>query len=1360
MSAHRAPRTSHHAVRRVVIAGALAITTGIGALVAAGPAVAAGPWFVAPTGNNGANCLSAATPCATVTGVLAKGGFVTGDTINVAPGTYTDRPLFQAKTANVVGSGPNVVFSGSNAGFAIGVNIGNANTLNLSNVTLTLGRNLSNNLGGGLVVATGRVVGNNVAINGNGGGTITTGGGVYLAAGTQLTMQGGSISNNAASATAGAVHNLGTLTLNGTTVNSNTAANGGAIFNLNGATAVLDAVTVNNNTAAGGAAVNAGNAGAIYTAGTLTVRNGSTFSGNRAVASTNANPGITGYGGTIGGFNLAATAPVITLTDTTINGGGVAGGNAVAGGAVSAYPTTVGGTTTRIDALRLTLAGNVAAAGGGIFTSGTATLKDSTVTQNQATHASAGFGGGVYAGFGANQALTVENTDLTGNAAGTAGGAIATLATVTAEVRAGSTLNGNTAPLGAGAYTAGPVTVRDSEVKRNDASNSGAGLYAAGAATLNNAAVDSNDAAFLGGGIVAASTLNVVNGTFVGNSAFAGGAVVIGANQVASMTGTDLVGNTGQAGGGAIANVGQLTLKEVSAYGNEAPNGPGGAILSGSTDQNISNVTTSLRIDASTFSENEAAGGSVVYAASTSPGTTTNKTSIVNSTLHANVSTNHVGALQLFHGASLTNSTITDNTAVPANGAAYGGIVAFAGQVALSGSVLSGNSGQACFAAVNDGGHNLVNPNEPACGLSAAKQNLVGDPKLGPLGSNGWVTETQVPQPDSPLLDRVPAGTAAGVSDAITGAPITLCAANTTDQRLIARPQGAKCDIGSVEVVQVAPTVDGPAAATGSVGNALAPLTYTTTGSPQPSLSASGLPAGVTFTDNGDGTGTVAGTPGANTGGVHQVTVTATNEAGSADTVLELTINQAPVLSGPAAATYEVGTPGGPTTFTQTSGHPTAVLASLGALPGGVSFSDNGDGSGAYSGTPADGSGGVYPLTVTGSNGTGPDASVPFTLTVNEATELDGPASATFQVGANGQSALFEATGFPVPTLSVDNPGLPGGLGLTGAGAGSARITGLPANGSGGQYTATVRAGNGVGADQTVDVAITINEAPELTGPSSVRFVTGTAATVGFSSDGFPEADLTYTGTLPDGITFTDNGDGSASIGGTAVATAVGDYAITVRAANGVDPAATKQVAIEVVPPLEITTTSLPDAAYKSAYSAFVVASGGQPAYTFEVVGGALPAGLTLGANGMIVGSPTANPGTYSFTVKATDSLDPAQTDTQQLSITVVKGATALDVEPIVLTVTSNLGIKVNLAVLEATLTGGFPQLPLAGQTITLKAGASTVCTATTDSNGHVKCQPSVLNSLAVILAGSVTATYAGNSTWNPSSGSAGLIGS
>ena len=65
--------------------------------------------------------------------------------------------------------------------------------------------------------------------------------------------------------------------------------------------------------------------------------------------------------------------------------------------------------------------------------------------------------------------------------------------------------------------------------------------------------------------------------------------------------------------------------------------------------------------------------------------------------------------------------------------------------------------------------------------------------------------------------------------------------------------------------------------------------------------------------------------------------------------------------------------------------------------------------------------------------------------------------------------------------------------------------------------------------------------------------------------------------------------------------------------------------------------TALPNGSQNQFYGEFLFASGGTAPYTFTVTGGALPAGLTLRADGYLNGTPTAS-GTFNFTVQVSDS--------------------------------------------------------------------------------------------------------------------------
>jgi hypothetical protein len=88
--------------------------------------------------------------------------------------------------------------------------------------------------------------------------------------------------------------------------------------------------------------------------------------------------------------------------------------------------------------------------------------------------------------------------------------------------------------------------------------------------------------------------------------------------------------------------------------------------------------------------------------------------------------------------------------------------------------------------------------------------------------------------------------------------------------------------------------------------------------------------------------------------------------------------------------------------------------------------------------------------------------------------------------------------------------------------------------------------------------------------------------------------------------------------------------------------------------PLQITTTSLPDATIGVPYSATLQAIGGTPPYKWKVFSGTLPAGLTLNkTSGTISGTPSSTATTSNFIVKVKDSGAPAKKVKNSFTITV-----------------------------------------------------------------------------------------------------------
>jgi Ricin-type beta-trefoil lectin domain-like/Putative Ig domain len=118
----------------------------------------------------------------------------------------------------------------------------------------------------------------------------------------------------------------------------------------------------------------------------------------------------------------------------------------------------------------------------------------------------------------------------------------------------------------------------------------------------------------------------------------------------------------------------------------------------------------------------------------------------------------------------------------------------------------------------------------------------------------------------------------------------------------------------------------------------------------------------------------------------------------------------APTITTLGRATMTVGSAGTYTLFA--SGSPTPSYAETGALPSGVTFADKGNGTATLSGTPASGSAGTYPISITASNGSGSAATQAFLLTVT----AQSPTSTTEIVTGRVTNA---STGLPLSGVAV-----------------------------------------------------------------------------------------------------------------------------------------------------------------------------------------------------------------------------------------------------------------------------------------------------------------------------------------------------
>jgi len=108
---------------------------------------------------------------------------------------------------------------------------------------------------------------------------------------------------------------------------------------------------------------------------------------------------------------------------------------------------------------------------------------------------------------------------------------------------------------------------------------------------------------------------------------------------------------------------------------------------------------------------------------------------------------------------------------------------------------------------------------------------------------------------------------------------------------------------------------------------------------------------------------------------------------------------------------------------------------------------------------------------------------------------------------------------------------------------------------------------NAPSAVHLVPSSIPTTATPTITTSASMATAhVGVAFTFTVMSTGSPTPTLSETGVLPSGITFTDNGNGMATIAGTAAQGTAGTFPITVGAANGDPPDATQSFTLTVKP--------------------------------------------------------------------------------------------------------------------------------------------------------------------------------------------------
>ncbi len=260
-----------------------------------------------------------------------------------------------------------------------------------------------------------------------------------------------------------------------------------------------------------------------------------------------------------------------------------------------------------------------------------------------------------------------------------------------------------------------------------------------------------------------------------------------------------------------------------------------------------------------------------------------------------------------------------------------------------------------------------------------------------------------------------------------------------------------------------------------------------------------------------------------------------------------------PVITSGTDAIFLTGQAGSATA--QASALPAATFSEAGALPTGLTWNSDG----TLAGTPAAGTGGPYPITITASNGIAPDFTEAFEVIVDQPVVITSPASTTFRTGRPGTFAVT-ADGFPPPTFTASGS-VPSWVTLSPSGA----LSGTPPAHAGGRYHFTIGASNGVGSAVAQAFTLIVDQPPAITSARSATFRVGSRNKFTFRSSGYPAATLSERGRLPAGVRFVAGRNGTAVLTGEPARSDKGkNYKITIIAGNGIGPSARQTFTLKV----------------------------------------------------------------------------------------------------------------------------------------------------------------------------------------------------
>jgi len=469
-------------------------------------------------------------------------------------------------------------------------------------------------------------------------------------------------------------------------------------------------------------------------------------------------------------------------------------------------------------------------------------------------------------------------------------------------------------------------------------------------------------------------------------------------------------------------------------------------------------------------------------------------------------------------------------------------------------------------------------------------------------------------------------------------------------------PQTANAALSiTITVVPLSVTTSGPLP-TGVVGSVYPGATLQATGGIQPyswAVTTGSLPLGLTLNS---ATGAISGTP--TTAGTSNFTVTVTDSetptAKTATANLSITVNPALTVTTNSLASGVIGVSYSQTLAATGGITPYTWAVTSDTLPAGLSLNTS---TGVISGTPGGSVTGTTNFTVTVTDSESPTkktASANLSITITAPTLKVTTTSLPNGVTGNSYSATLQASGGITPySWQLTSGSLPTGLTLNSNGT----ITGTPAQGAVGTFNFSVKVTDSeTPTAQTASASLSIfvsNSAPLTVTtnglPSGVVGMPYQNENVFLQASGGvqPYTWSISSGSLPAGLSLSSANCGSnvnCAIVGTPTTTGTSNFTVKVTDSTQPNPTtATANLSITINGMLSITTASVPNGSLNAQYNATISATGGLQPYSWSIISGSLPPGLSPNSNNNslnINGTPNTT-GSYTFTVQVSDSENP-----------------------------------------------------------------------------------------------------------------------